>query len=50
MSMIARIETAEAMVGKLASGMYYIYPVGGEYRESPCKVELIQYLIDNKIV
>ena len=50
MNMTTRIETAETMVGKLANGMYYVYPVGGEYRESPWKVELIQYLIDNKIV
>lgn len=35
---------AERMIGQLASGKFYVYPVGGEYREGS-ESELIDYLI-----
>lgn len=40
---------AEAMVGQLVHGGYYIYPPGGKYRTGT-KIDLIQFLIRNGYV
>lgn len=45
--MMAREEMAERQIGHLNSGKFYVYPVGGKYKESRSKVELIAYLIRN---
>ena len=48
---LARIERreseAEKMIGELANGQCYIFPVGGKYREGT-RGELISFLIRNK--
>jgi hypothetical protein len=48
----ARLEkreaAAEMMVGELASGRFYVWPVGGKYREAASQYELVQYLLRNK--
>jgi hypothetical protein len=43
-----REQAANAMIGELASGMFYVYPVGGQYRESANRYDLITYLISKK--
>lgn len=47
---LERIETREAkaaqMVGELASGKCYVYPVGGSYREGT-RADLIAFLLRN---
>jgi hypothetical protein len=47
---LGRIEkreaAAEAMIGELSSGKFYVYPVGGKYREGT-RSELISFLIRN---
>lgn len=51
---LARLEKREAkaieMIGELGSGRYYIFPVGGKYRESSSRVELIDFLLRNNYV
>lgn len=42
-----REKIAEKMIGELNFGKFYVYPVGGKYRESCIKQELINYLIKN---
>ena len=37
---------AEKMIGELNSGKFYVYPVGGKYREGS-KAELVAFLIRN---
>lgn len=37
---------AEQMVGELASGKCYVYPVGGTYREGE-RAELVAFLVRN---
>jgi len=50
---INRVEKQEAraaaMVGQLASGKFYVYPVGGTYREGT-ESELISFLVRNHCV
>ena len=43
-----REAAAEQMIGELSSGRFYVYPVGGKYREADTKHDLVQYLIRNK--
>lgn len=47
---LARIERREAeaekMIGELNRGKFYVYPVGGKYREGT-RGELIAFLIRN---
>lgn len=47
---LARIEKRETeasrMIGELASGKCYIWPIGGKYREGD-RVELIDFLLRN---
>jgi len=47
---LSRIEKREAkaekMIGELSSGRFYVFPVGGKYREGS-KVDLISFLIRN---
>ena len=45
--MVYREELAENQIGDLNSGKFYVYPVGGKYKESNSKTELISYLIRN---
>lgn len=40
---------AEKMVGELASGKCYVFPVGGKYKEGN-RYDLVKYLIRNKYV
>ena len=51
---LARLERLEKkaapMVGELASGKYYAFPVGGKYVESNSHTEIVDYLIRNKYV
>jgi hypothetical protein len=42
-----REDAAEKMIGELSSGKFYVFPVGGKYRESTNYGELIRYLIRN---
>jgi hypothetical protein len=42
----AREEQAEQMIGELVSGKFYVYPVGGKYREGT-RSDLIAFLIRN---
>jgi hypothetical protein len=47
-----QMTAAEAMIGELCKEgkqVFYIYPVGGKYREGP-RHELIDFLIRNKYV
>lgn len=48
---LARMEkreaAAEKMIGELASGKCYVFPIGGKYREGD-RYDLIAYLIRNK--
>jgi hypothetical protein len=47
---LERRETMAAhMIGELASGKLYVYPVGGRYREGT-RGELIEFLIRNRYV
>ena len=39
---------AESQIGQLITGMYYIWPQGGRYRESHDKLELVSFLIRNR--
>lgn len=39
---------AEKMIGELVSGRFYVWPVGGKYREADSKFDLVQYLLRNK--
>jgi len=43
-----REEMAERQIGELSNGKFYVYPVGGKYKESNSRVDLITYLIRNK--
>ena len=47
---LCRIEkreaAAEQMIGQLSSGKYYVFPVGGKYREGT-RLELVAFLIRN---
>lgn len=47
---LARLEkreaAADAMIGELADGRCYVFPVGGKYREGT-RLELVQFLIRN---
>lgn len=43
----AREDRAHQMVGELASGKCYVYPVGGKYREGT-RLELVAFLIRNR--
>jgi len=43
-----REEIAELQIGELSDGKYYVFPVGGKYKESTSRVDLISYLIRNK--
>lgn len=42
-------EKADRLIGELASGKCYFFPIGGKYREGT-RVELIQFIIRNKYV
>jgi hypothetical protein len=42
-----REEEAARQIGELNSGKYYVYPVGGKYKESENFYELVAYLIRN---
>jgi hypothetical protein len=42
-----REDIAERMIGELSNGNFYVYPVGGKYREGS-KTELIEFLLRNK--
>ena len=48
---LVRIEKREAaadqMIGELASGKCYVWPVGGKYREGS-RADLISFLIRNR--
>jgi hypothetical protein len=46
--MCKREEIAEQQIGELSNGKYYVFPVGGKYKESNSRVDLISYLIRNK--
>ena len=46
--MMKREEMAERQIGELSNGKFYVYPVGGKYKESNSRVELIAYVIRNK--
>jgi len=46
--MCKREELAEQQIGELGNGKYYVFPVGGKYKESNSRVDLISYLIRNK--
>lgn len=50
---LARLERKEAaadrMIGELADGRCYVYPVGGKYREG-ARHELVAFLIRNRYV
>jgi hypothetical protein len=50
MNALKRLEDADRMIGQLSSGKYYFLTISGIYRESRSKAELVQYLIDNKLV
>ena len=41
-----REDAAREMIGELASGKFYVYPVGGKYREGT-RMELVSFLIRN---
>ncbi len=43
-----REAAAEKMIGELASGLFYVWPVGGKYREAASKYDLVQHLLRNK--
>lgn len=43
----AREEKAARMIGELASGKCYVFPVGGKYREGT-RAELISFLLRNR--
>jgi hypothetical protein len=43
-----REKAANAMIGELASGLFYVYPIGGQYCESADRYDLIAYLISKK--
>lgn len=45
--MVQREEIARRQIGHLNSGKFYVYPVGGKYKESKSTSELIAYLIRN---
>jgi len=46
---LERLERAAApLIGELASGKYYAYPIGGKYFESHSYSEVVQYLARNK--
>ena len=45
-----REAAAEKMIGELASGQFYVWPVGGKYREAASQYDLVQFLIRNKYV
>lgn len=51
---LARLERLEKkaapMIGELASGKFYVFPVGGRYFESTSHTECVDYLIRNKYV
>ena len=47
---MARMDKAFDMVGELANGRFYIYPVGGKYREAADRVELVSFLMRNRYV
>lgn len=42
-----REEIADRMIGELASGKCYVFPVGGRYREGT-RLELVSFLIRNR--
>ena len=44
-----RADKAEEMIGELSSGVCYIYPAGGRYRQGT-RDELVDFLIRNKYV
>ena len=48
---IERLETKAAlMVGELAGGKFYTFPVGGKYFESSSEYDVVQWIIRNKWV
>lgn len=42
----AREDAADKMIGELSNGKFYIWPVGGKYREGN-RLDLVQFLIRN---
>ena len=46
-SLEKREDAAEKMIGELSNGKFYVFPVGGKYKESTNYGELIRYLIRN---
>jgi hypothetical protein len=42
----AREVQAEQMIGELSSGKFYVFPVGGRYREGS-RADLVAFLIRN---
>jgi hypothetical protein len=48
-----RWSKAEPMIGELCKEgrtVYYVYPVGGKYKEAATRSELVAYLIRNRYV
>lgn len=45
-----REQQAEQMIGELNGGKFYVFPVGGRYKESTNKAALVQHLIRNGYV
>ena len=44
--MMRREEKAENMIGELANGEFYVYPIGGKYKQGK-KIDLVSYLVRN---
>ncbi len=48
---LERLEKKAApMIGELASGKFYAWPIGGKYFESTSHTNVVDYLIRNKWV
>jgi len=48
-----QMEHAEEMIGQLCregKTIYYVFPVGGRYKESTNFIDLFQYLVRNKYI
>jgi hypothetical protein len=44
---VKREELAAKQVGELSNGRFYVFPVGGKYKEASNEWELVDYLIRN---
>lgn len=48
-----QMKDAEEMIGELCregKAVYYVYPVGGRYKESDNFISLFEYLVRNKYI